>query len=180
MPRANKVLPNQTYLRECFDYDQETGSLTWRERPLSHFKGLREQMSINTQYAGRIAGCVMFTGNKYYRTVGISINPFLEHRVIFKWRTGKDPLYIDHKNGNGLDNRWANLREATHSQNNANRRQKENRYLKGVSRVDSKWMAQIMRHGKRTYLGRFETQESAHAAYCKAAEELHGSFANAG
>ena len=32
----DKELPVE-YLRECFHYDPETGELTWKERPLSHF-----------------------------------------------------------------------------------------------------------------------------------------------
>jgi hypothetical protein len=52
------------FLRECFDYDPATGALTWRERPLTHFKGKYAQRSCNAwnalragKPATRLTGC---------------------------------------------------------------------------------------------------------------------------
>jgi hypothetical protein len=88
-------------------------------------------------------------------------------------------LMHKHKNGNGLDNRRANLRESTHSQNMRNRRSNRvgtSKYV-GVSWYKStgKWLAQIeirvngIRHGK--CLGYFNSEEDAARARDKAAFE---------
>lgn len=83
----------------------------------------------------------------------------------------------DHINGNGLDNRRANLREATHTENMRNRRRPRTNTsgYKGVSYVKSngKWGASIQdRH-----IGYFRTPEVAALAYDLAAHELYGEFA---
>lgn len=43
-----------------------------------------------------------------------------------------------------------------------------------------RWRAEIFFEGKRKSLGRFKSPDEAYAAYCKAAKELHGEFANFG
>lgn len=85
---------------------------------------------------------------------------------------------IDHKNGDGLDNRRENLRVASSSENNRNRRKKSgaaSRY-KGVSEHYGKWSATIW-SGRKMWLGRFDTEEEAALAYDEAARRLHGEFA---
>ncbi len=53
---------------------------------------------------------------------------------------------------------------------------------KGVSYNKSgrKFSARISIHKKVIGLGTYDDAESAHHAYCKAAKELHGEFANTG
>jgi hypothetical protein len=89
-------------------------------------------------------------------------------------------VFVDHINCNKLDNRRANLRRATRSENMWNRRPNRRgaSLLKGVSRsgTGSRWIAQIRAHGEHYYLGTFETEEAAHAAYANAAKQLHGEF----
>lgn len=101
------------------------------------------------------------------------------HRLIIP---GADT--VDHINGDGLDNRRCNLRAASRKQNshNAQRRCDNTSGYKGVhwDKEQRKWRATIRAHGQIHRLGRFPTPEEAHAAYVKAAEELHGEFANAG
>lgn len=83
---------------------------------------------------------------------------------------------VDHVNGDGLDNRRANLRPATSSQNAANaRRRKDNSSgFKGVSqRPNGRWMARI----RMKSLGTFPTAELAARAYDSAATETWGEFA---
>lgn len=87
----------------------------------------------------------------------------------------------DHINGNGLDNRRANLREATVTQNAANARvprtntsgYKGARYNKNAR----KYQAQIRVDGRQRHLGYFLTLEEAARAYDSAAVEMHGEFA---
>ena len=104
----------------------------------------------------------------------------LMHRVIAKAPRGMD---CDHRNLNSLDNRKENLRVATRSQNNANRRKhKQNRSgFKGVgyhaNTSDKVWEARIKVNGRLRYLGSYSNPEDAHAAYLKAATETFGEFA---
>lgn len=88
----------------------------------------------------------------------------------------------DHINGDGLDNRRANLRKATSVQNACNRRlSSENTSgFKGVSRKtgSARWTARIKTQGKAIHLGYFSTPQEAARAYDMAARELHGAFAH--
>lgn len=88
---------------------------------------------------------------------------------------------VDHRNGNGLDNRRANLREATHAENMRNRGPLSTNTsgFKGVSpdKTRGKWRAQIQVDGKVYRLGCYATAEAAALAYDVAAVELHGEFA---
>ncbi len=105
----------------------------------------------------------------------------LLHRVIMGEPDGLD---VDHVSGNGLDNRRLNLRLATKTQNNHNQRiRKDNTSgYKGVylDAKSGKWRARVKIDGKQHNLGYHNTPEEAHAARCKAANELHGKFVNHG
>ena len=93
-------------------------------------------------------------------------------------------LEVDHRNGDSLDNRRGNLRLATNAQNACNKRRgkRSSSGYKGVSwsARHRKWAASIGAHGRRRFLGLFGCAEEAHQAYCAAAVELHGEFANPG
>lgn len=88
---------------------------------------------------------------------------------------------VDHLNCNGLDNRRANLRVCSQSQNQGNSRRRTDNTsgFKGVSwnKQAGKWQARIRRGGRRVHLGYFTTPEDAHTAYCLAAVEVFGEFA---
>lgn len=92
---------------------------------------------------------------------------------------GVEGVYIDHINGNGLDNRRSNLRICTHSENMRNCKLYINNKsgYKGVGFHNGKWRARININKKSVFLGHFDTAEEAHAAYCEAATRLHGEFA---
>jgi len=88
---------------------------------------------------------------------------------------------IDHINGKHADNRWVNLREATHSENCGNARAKSTNksgwkgvYFKKRSR---KWVAAIVVDGVRHWLGYHDDIEAAAEAYRSAAEQKFGRFA---
>lgn len=89
---------------------------------------------------------------------------------------------VDHRNGNGLDNRRANLRAATFADNarNARIRKDNTSGFKGVKRMRQRWCAQIRVGSQRIYLGSFDTPQEAHRAYCRAAIQHFGAFANFG
>jgi hypothetical protein len=88
---------------------------------------------------------------------------------------------VDHANGNGLDNRRSNLRLATGTQNNANRRLASNSTsgFKGVNlyKRTGRWRAHIAIHRQQKHLGYFRTAEEAARAYDIAALALFGEFA---
>jgi hypothetical protein len=100
---------------------------------------------------------------------------------VFLYHHGYIPDYIDHINGDSLDNRIENLREATQSLNGANSKLAKSNTsgFKGVTwRKDTKkWMAQITKNKKHYNLGSFENIEAAATAYRIAAEKLFGEFA---
>lgn len=80
-------------------------------------------------------------------------------------------------NGDKLDNRIANLREATGSlnqQNVADARRSSSTGLLGVAPHGEMWAAYIRIPGeRRRYLGRYATPEEAHAVYAAAKREHH-------
>ena len=50
---VRRTLPEQSYLRECFNYDPVTGLLRWRERPRAHFRRELDWKGWTKRYAGR-------------------------------------------------------------------------------------------------------------------------------
>ena len=90
--------------------------------------------------------------------------------------------WVDHINGNGLDNRKANLRLATGTQNGYNRRKTRKRTwskYKGVTfdKRRKKWEGKIVINGRKQHLGSFTNELDAGRAYDEAAKKYHGEFA---
>jgi hypothetical protein len=152
-------------LRALMHYDDDTGEFRWLER-----RGGRI-------LAGAVAGTLADNG---YRLITLDGRQYRAHQLAWFYMTGEwCALLIDHRDGDPANNRWDNLRCATRSQSNANRRRHRNNScgLKGVSRSRSGWRATIHKEGRRHNLGIFSTPEDAHAAYVKAARRLFGEFA---
>jgi hypothetical protein len=125
---------------------------------------------------GEVAGTVNVRG---YRQISHKCKLYYAHRLAIWFVKGSEPAkWVDHANGQRDDNRYANLREATASENNCNRKPKPDR-LKGITvdRRNGKFMAQIGINRRTVALGYFDTPEEAHAAYVAAAHRLHGAFA---
>lgn len=104
---------------------------------------------------------------------------FRMHRVIFGL-TSKD-VWVDHINGNGLDNRKCNLRIVNRQQNQMNRkkRKKGSSEYKGVTfyKNQNKWVATIYLKNKRIHLGYFKKEIEAAIAYNEAALIYHKEYA---
>ncbi len=93
------------------------------------------------------------------------------HRVILNAPPG---LYVDHINGNGLDNRKCNLRLVSDAINHMNRHRRKPTRLglpMGVSRHHRRFQATIRILGRSVNLGLFSTPEEAHEVYAKAREQ---------
>lgn len=154
-------------LRHVIDYDQETGVFTWRiGRPGAS--------------CGAVAGSISGDG---YIQITVHRSRHKAHRLAWLHMHGCwPPVLIDHINGDKTDNRIANLRLATRSQNGANRDANKNNTsgVKGVywARREQKWAANIKVNGKKKHIGYFRNINEAAAAYERAAIEYFGEFAN--
>lgn len=150
------------HLRQTLHYDPETGAFTW----LRH--------KYRPDLIGRVAGSRQSVG---YWSIAIHNRKQLAHRLVWFYMAGKWPTqHIDHKNGDGRDNRWANLRTVTRAQNLQNMRKatKANKSgFLGVCAHQGKWLMQIMVDGKRIRKSGFNTPEEAHEAYLAVKRKLH-------
>jgi hypothetical protein len=92
-----------------------------------------------------------------------------------------DSRQVDHRDGNGLNNRRSNLRWATRAEQGRNRPCYRNNAagLKGVQRVQesNRWRARITFEGRTHNLGCFGSPEDAAHAYDDKAREVFGDFA---
>lgn len=115
-----------------------------------------------------------------YATANIDGQHYFLHRFIMGLSKG-DGLIVDHKNGNGLDNRRSNLRVCTKTQNQQNQRTRHTSVSKykgvGYYKRDKKWRTRIVYNKKDIELGKFECETCAAIAYDEAAKVYHGEYA---
>jgi hypothetical protein len=155
-------------LRAVVSYDPETGIFR-------RLTGPRQGKAI--------AGIDISTG---YVRFWVDGGMYRANRLAWLYMTGQWPTeQIDHRNTVRADNRWANLREASRSQNKTNCHAYANNTsgIKGVSpsgRANKPWAAAISKDGVTRRIGRFVTKAEAARAYAEAASRLHGEFARVG
>ncbi len=153
-------------LRSVLDYDAETGNFHWK-------------VTRGRAIAGAQTG---YKNARGYLIIRIDGKNYKAHRLAWLYVTGEWPAnQIDHINNNPGDNRFCNLREATHSENMMNKSRYANNKsgFKGVHlhKQSKRWRARIRIDNKNISLGLFDTPQLAYAAYCSAAYKLHGEFA---
>lgn len=152
--------------RELLKYDPLTGWLTWRTG------GGRKVVGSRAGHRRRSDG---------YRVIRVDGVLYGEHRVIWLLVTGSWPeSEIDHINLCHGDNTWLNLRPATDSGQNGNQalRVDNKSGFRGVSwsRKAGKWAAQILRDGRKKFLGYFDDPSAAYAVYKMHAINHFGEF----
>lgn len=167
---------NQEVLHESLNYDKETGLFTWKvDRPESHFKNNSAYKVYLSRFAGKCAGYPSKYGKKdlYYLQIRIKGKLFLGHRLAWFYVNGVWPSkLLDHEDGNGLNNKWSNLREATPVSNGRNCGLSVNNKsgVNGVywNKANSKWVAEghYTENGihKKTNLGSYANLEDARIA----------------
>lgn len=154
-----------SHLRYALSYDSATGEFLW-VNPTSPRHKPGDPAGYLSSYDG-------------YWKITLDHQGFQAHRLAGAYVHGEWPeLLLDHINGDRADNRIANLRQATNSENMQNRRGSPSHSsgdLLGVSwhALRGKWRARIRVDGHQRHLGLFETQEAAHAAYLAAKVKLH-------
>lgn len=151
-------------LREVLDYDPETGVFRWR-------------VGGTGRRIGAEAGC----RHKAYTRITIDGRRWFAHNLAWLYVYGELPaLRLDHRDGDGTNNRIGNLRPATHAQNMRNTKAKRgtSSLFKGVSRhLSGRWVAQICVGGKQTHLGLYADETEAARVYDRAATAAFGEFA---
>lgn len=174
---------SQDQLKQLLIYNKNTGEFTWKVRPTHMFPSTRACNSWNTRYSNKIAGTDGLFNGKYYRVIRINGSQYLAHRIAWVFMNGTEPNEIDHIDSDGLNNKWANIRNVTHRDNCKNTRlgTKNTSGVVGVHwcNRDEKWIARINDNGKTICLGYFSKLKDAKKAR-KIAENNYGYHINHG
>lgn len=151
-------------LRKLLHYNRVTGIFTWRE-------------TRNKCQKGQRAGC----SSRAYRDISIDGKNYREHRLAWAIVHGQwPPMGIDHRNGDGSDNRLKNLRLATTSQNQRNKKVLKSS-LTGVKGVHFRkernvYIPRIFSNGKLRRLGYFKDIRDAEKEYIRVSKKLWGEY----
>ena len=176
MPMNPGPPPTQAELRTWFNYDPATGLLT-------------RLVSVGRRRAGSRPGSLRImrqpSGNIYkYRSIVVRGVDYREHRLIWLYMTGEWPeLEIDHINGDSIDNRWCNLRQATSQQNkhNTGLPRSNTSGAKGIYWCPKRqrWIARLRRPDGSKFWRQCKLKEDAAQAYRREATRWFGEFARA-
>jgi hypothetical protein len=127
---------------------------------------------------GSVAGCV-HKGTGYVH-IKIKAKSFKAHRLTFLYHYGYLPELVDHIDGNRLNNRIENLREASKQENAQNQKVRltNSSGVKGVSwhKVNKKWKVALCKNYKPYYFGSYEDKELADLVAVEATDLLHKNF----
>ena len=161
-----KPAPSKSRLRELFAY--KNGKLFWNK-------------SGNGRKVGDEAGMITEKG---YRRIRVDGNLHMAHRLVWAYHFDDAPEYIDHIDGNKLNNSIDNLRSATKIQNvyNIPLRKNNKSGVKGVywAAREQKWAAELSINKQIRRIGYFDDLEFAELVAIEARNKYHGAFANHG
>lgn len=147
-------------LSSCISYEPESGKLFWKKRTGHRIKVGDEAGGIRNGYRQ-----INFMGKRY---------PC--HRIVWLLAYGSWPKnFIDHIDGDRLNNRLPNLRDVTLKENNQNKTKAScisKTGLLGASRGGRGFVGRIFRDGVKIHLGVFDTANEAHQAYLEAKRAL--------
>ncbi len=147
---------SQEYVSSLISYDPETGIFRWKIN----------KCHVNID---DIAGHIAISG---YNLIKIDQRKWPAHRLAFLIMEGKLPdNQVDHINKIRSDNRWSNLRHATHKQNHENRTVHDMRGIR-FEEDRGKWLSRIKHNGVSKNLGRFNCLQDAIDARRKAEKQL--------
>ena len=169
MAQVRNPLPNLKRLQELFDY--ENGELYWRQKP--------------SKYANNVVGkkAGMMAAYGYWR-IKVDGYTHFAHRLIYALHNnGVCPDFIDHIDGDHLNNKIENLREATAIQNaqNSKLHVANKSGAKNVSWFPSKncWRV-LLSINKKRKCWLVKDFELAELIAIKARDKFHGKYANHG
>lgn len=158
-------------VKRFFSYNAETGVIFWKERPAR----------ARHIFAGDVAGTDHGDG---YVSISFKRRKYLRHRLAWFYVYGTWPKELDHINNIPGDDRIANLRPVTRSQNVMNSKPFKNTksghkgvFYLGRAYKTKPWRAYITKNKRRINLGLFATVEEAARVRNLAAQSLHGEFA---
>lgn len=142
---------------------------------------LISKKKIKGRNVGDVLGSV---GSKGYLTVRVDGVNYLLHRVIFMMKHGYLPKFLDHIDGDILNNKVENLRAATNTENQWNQKIRVGNKsgYKGVNwdNTRSKWRANCKVNGKAHNLGYFNNPEQAARVVQEFRNNNHKEFARHG
>jgi len=166
-------LPPLEELKEYLDYNPDTGILTW----IKNRGCMKKGQQVGSLHKGNT--CV-------YLRMQFKGKPYVVHRLAYFIYHGIDPLEknIDHRDGNGLNNKITNLRLATASSNGHNRSLSKNNTSgkSGVSWMSfrkygtGRWIARITFNNECIYLGSYVNKKDAIQVRNEAEKKYYGEF----
>lgn len=162
-----KEIITQDYVNQLFEY--RDGELFWK---IKHSRNILIGKKVGSK-----------TKRGYFQ-LRIDKKFYLIHRVIFLMHYGHLPEYLDHIDGNPSNNKIENLRAATLTQNQYNKKLNKNNSsgIKGVSWKITlkKWEVRIQIKKIPKIIGYFDDLELAGLVVQEARNKYHGEFANHG